>query len=760
MSIRLRGRRLALVSALLVGACIGPAAAVRAAQAPGAPAPVGANGVTSAPTLSERRATLSSELAESRRRLEASETDADRRAVLEQEVRLLERVDLVLGQHEAATQRIAELTAQKTELADALTALQASGPSEPPPYSLLLLDELRDRLEAQEARTESLAAAVDAASGAVVEADQTLDQLRVELRRAREAESANADESLGAGLAAASRLLQFETRVAEETVALRRTELQREALSQDVHEVQVETLRERIEWVSRATAFTRSDLDAKRLEIETGRARARQRLEMTESTRSYLEGEWFDAKRRRDATAAPDDGLTEEVAAKLLARDVARETIEAMGKRIEHLTDAEIAWRRRFDLDDSTPAPVLEEWSASAAARIDALTIEERVVMARSAEIRTRLGVISARLESSGPDAAVQWWLREQQKHLRAISEVLDGRLQSVDAARRLHQRLLSAIGVRATTVSFAERIHSIWEGILSIWHFGIWNVDDNPITVGKIGVGLLILCMGVFASRWISGLLGRRVLPRFKLNEGASAAIQSIMFYILIVTFTLIAFRAVNIPLTAFTVAGGALAIGVGFGSQNVIANFISGLIILAERPVRVGDLVDVGGLYGTVEHIGARSTRLRTGDNVDIVVPNSTFLEQNVVNWTLTEDKIRIFVGVGVAYGSPTRDVSRLLTRAVEEHGRVHNKPSPIVLFKEFGDNSLNFEVHFWITMKRLMDRRIIESDVRHRIDSLFREAGITIAFPQRDVHFDAASPIPVRIVADDAPPGDDGA
>jgi small-conductance mechanosensitive channel len=204
-----------------------------------------------------------------------------------------------------------------------------------------------------------------------------------------------------------------------------------------------------------------------------------------------------------------------------------------------------------------------------------------------------------------------------------------------------------------------------------------------------------------------------------------------------------------VKVPLTAFTVLGGAVALGVGFGSQNIINNFISGLILLAERPVKVGDLIQLGDLFGNIEHIGARSTRVRTGSNLEIIVPNSTFLQNNVINFTLSSDKVRTLVEVGVVYGSPTVTVTQLLRRAVVETGRVSKDPPPIILFTGFGDNSLNFEVHFWIRMRTVMDRLQVESAVRYRVDQLFREEGIVIAFPQRDVHLDTASPLQIQMV-----------
>jgi small-conductance mechanosensitive channel len=145
----------------------------------------------------------------------------------------------------------------------------------------------------------------------------------------------------------------------------------------------------------------------------------------------------------------------------------------------------------------------------------------------------------------------------------------------------------------------------------------------------------------------------------------------------------------------------------------------------------------------------MGARSARVRSFQNVDIIVPNSSFLERNVINWTLADDQYRTYVAVGVVYGSSTREVTKLIRKAVDEHGRILKKPEPFVLLRKFGDNSLDFEVHFWIRMAKLTNRLIIESDVRYRIDTLFREAGIVIAFPQRDVHLDANGPLDVRLL-----------
>jgi small-conductance mechanosensitive channel len=193
----------------------------------------------------------------------------------------------------------------------------------------------------------------------------------------------------------------------------------------------------------------------------------------------------------------------------------------------------------------------------------------------------------------------------------------------------------------------------------------------------------------------------------------------------------------------------GGALAIGIGFGSQNIVNNFISGLILLVERPIKEGDIVEIDSSTGTVEHIGPRSTRIKTPSNTHIVVPNSAFLEKNVVNWTLADDLIRAKIELGVAYGSPTREVESILLEVVKTHPKTLDSPEPIVLFRDFGDNALVFEVDFWLRMPTIRDRRIVESDIRHTIAETLQNRGISIPFPQRDLHLDTLKPLDIRLL-----------
>jgi len=191
------------------------------------------------------------------------------------------------------------------------------------------------------------------------------------------------------------------------------------------------------------------------------------------------------------------------------------------------------------------------------------------------------------------------------------------------------------------------------------------------------------------------------------------------------------------QVPLSAFAFVSGAIAIGVGFGAQNIINNFISGWILMWERPIRIGDFLEIGDAKGTVETINTRSTRIRRVDGVHMLVPNSQLLENMVVNWTLIDKKTRSIVRVGVAYGSPVRKVEELIMRATDDHPDTLDEPKPVVIFEDFGDNALIFDCYFWIDASGEKDLRKVRSEVRFAICELFEEAGIVIAFPQRDVH-----------------------
>lgn len=306
-----------------------------------------------------------------------------------------------------------------------------------------------------------------------------------------------------------------------------------------------------------------------------------------------------------------------------------------------------------------------------------------------------------------------------------------------------------------ATNPAGSERFDQVWDTVVKIWDMEIFTINQTPIVVSKLVIAFLLLIVGFILSKFISRRVEKTILPRLKVQPGAASAIQSILYYMMLTIAVVLALQIAGVPLTVFTIFGGALALGIGFGSQNVVSNFISGLILLIERPIQVNDLVTVQDETGTVTKIGARATKIYSYTGTTFIVPNSKLLENSVINWNLPTKKLRIIIGVGVAYGSDTTLVKKILEQVLEDHTRVLESPENRALFVDFGNSSLDFEAHFWIVPRSTLDRRQIESDIRLKIDELFRENNITIPFPQRDLNFNHKVPLTVKFEND--PPSD---
>lgn len=288
-------------------------------------------------------------------------------------------------------------------------------------------------------------------------------------------------------------------------------------------------------------------------------------------------------------------------------------------------------------------------------------------------------------------------------------------------------------------------------ETLRTIWNYPLFHVGDGPeVLVRQLALVLVVLLVGYVLSKLVERMIRRR-LAKTDLRADAAFMLQRIIYYVLLVVLAMMALSLLNVPLTAFAFVSGAVAIGVGFGAQNVVNNFISGWILLFEKPVRIDDFIEVDSYIGTVERIGNRSTRIRRPDGVRLLIPNSKMLEHIVVNWTLIDQKIRTVVRVGVAYGSPTKRVAELIEQAVNEQPETQSEPAPMIILEDFADNAVLFEALFWCQIGGKRELRQIRSAVRFRIEELFAENDIVIAFPQRDVHLDTPTPIRVQMVGE---------
>jgi small-conductance mechanosensitive channel len=246
----------------------------------------------------------------------------------------------------------------------------------------------------------------------------------------------------------------------------------------------------------------------------------------------------------------------------------------------------------------------------------------------------------------------------------------------------------------------------------------------------------LLLFLVTVRIRRWLVG----RLLVRTKLDPSGRQAVGSLFQYTAILLGLLFILQAVGIDMTALSVVAGGLGIGLGFGLQNIASNLVSGLIVLLERPVKIGDRIEVAGTEGEVIEIRARSTTVLTNDNIAIIIPNSRFITEEVVNWSYTDAKVRFRVPVSVGYETDVRRVEQLLLEVAAENPDVLADPAPVVRFLEFGDSGLKFELRAWSTSLIQRKGKLV-SALNFGILEKFRREGIPIPYPQRDVHLKTA-------------------
>jgi small-conductance mechanosensitive channel len=286
------------------------------------------------------------------------------------------------------------------------------------------------------------------------------------------------------------------------------------------------------------------------------------------------------------------------------------------------------------------------------------------------------------------------------------------------------------------------ESLRTILSGMGRLLEHPIVYVNQKPLTIMSIVLGIIIILVFVFVSKGLRKLLKRRLFDKYQLDEGIQLVILKLTHYLLIGLGIIIAVQSIGLNLTSLAVVFGLLSVGIGFGLQNVASNFVSGLIILFERPLKIGDRITIGDVWGDVENISLRATLIRTVDNITIIVPNSEFISSQVINWSHRDPKVRIHIPVGIAYGSDIPLVASSLLEVAKNHPEVMKNPPPKVWFTEFGDSSLNFELLAWtLDPKRRPD---VISDLNKEIDRIFRKNKIQIPFPQRDLHVRSSVPI----------------
>jgi small-conductance mechanosensitive channel len=338
-------------------------------------------------------------------------------------------------------------------------------------------------------------------------------------------------------------------------------------------------------------------------------------------------------------------------------------------------------------------------------------------------------------------------WIELQRSQVEAMLRLHESNLVTIETSRRVHEKLLDELGVGVLALTPKNLALGAWDQIKQVWMFEVASIDDRPIYVGKIVHCLAVFVGGWFMARLLAALFANRVLKRFRLSKDATAAIRTLAFYLLMAMVTLVALRTIRMPLTAFTMLGGALAIGFGFGSQALVNNFVGGLIMLAERPVRLGERIIFGDFDGVVEEVGFRCTKLRTASDHLITIPNSTLVNDSIEN-AARRRTIRRQWNLALACDTPRQHVAAAV-QAVRDilaekdiRERIHpivgfEELSPRVYFNEFRPDSLVIQVQYWYAPPESWDYMEHAERVNLRIMEEFERLGVQFATPVRGLY-----------------------
>ncbi len=692
---------------------------------------------------------------------------ATRRILLHRLVRLTEQQLSNLSELETAKTRRADLARQ----AQAWTRFPES-----PPYSILLSDRLRESIQVEQLKLKSGEAAAAAVQQLVLENRSALTQAEEKIRQLDERLESSSDAAAIARLSWQRELERLRSQVAAANVGVLESErqLRQEALAES---------RTRLEWFKRQlimadadAGFIQADLDnvtsriqneSHQLEDELGEAesRAAAGLQAFQTARGQLRSSQPNA----DSKAGNPAKAAEQLAAREAQLETAQVAVRILRLLLEINNVERSIWETRFAAYHNRSVRVLREAERQLAAYSRRAELwkdyQRRLLQASPSQIELQ----ESRVRDLGNDSELLPVAQERLAALYERDQLLLRMVRRIEQVQRVGDRWAEGVRAAEGRLPFFGRVQDLFSDAGSflekLWNFELFAAEDTivvegekitgkrSVTLGKVVTALLILAIGI----WLTGVVARLAEPmivrRLKIELNQARLIRRWLRTFMLVCLFMFSLVSVKIPLTVFAFAGGALAIALGFGMQTLLKNFVSGLILLFERPFRVGDVLDVGGQRGTVTEIGLRSSVLQLWDGTETLIPNSSLLENNVSNWTYTSRSVRFSVVVGVAYGSDTRRVTQLLGEIAERHGLVEKEPKPLVLFTEFGESALNFELRFWVDVIRANAGQVA-SDLRQMIAGAFTENGIVIAFPQRDINLNMPRPLPVEIVTPQQP------
>jgi small-conductance mechanosensitive channel len=672
----------------------------------------------------------------------------------------LEQTLLAIGRQKKAAAGAPE---HQRALAQAEEALKAwTRFEEPPPYPILKLDNLHNLRDAQTGKKVSLESSIDimerAMANLLTEEQEVGENLR---RRNTEADRGDADAIWFAESARIqSRQIQARKTALQTTIDNLRLQLKTANAELALLERQITTAEKQVAY---------SDEDAKAIAEASQQRQKTLREELVplhKRLRAADEARERAAEARDKALAAEAGTVTPETLALVQARAQAAETtmeaLQLMVESVEWLLQIEsyhLAAQedRRTLMTKGTPRA--ERTAAVDAIRviIDRLKAWEIVTTNETNTVAADLANVETRLAALPEGDARLPILQEERSVLIERQTAVQRAARAVSSQGRLLNRWITQYETRHRP--FREKLGDYWNHFtgyfrtllsIEIFHYqkGEGEEGKRAVSLGMLLFALLLFLVPYFIARLILRRIQRATVAMHLVNEAQARTLGNWLGLLIAVPVALFALNFLGIPLTVFAFLGGALVIALGFGMQTILKNFISGIIVLFERRVRVGDIVEVEGCSGLVTEINTRSSIIRSPDGIETLVPNSLFLENRVTNLTLSDRRSRRLLRVGAAYGTSPSKVIDALRECVDRHGLVLKDPEPLILFEDFGDSSLVFAVYFWVEFNDRTNPLVVASDLRIMIEKRFAELDIHIPFPQRDFHFSNSEPLAVRL------------
>jgi potassium efflux system protein len=712
------------------------------------------NNPTTSLETSNLTADLNRRLAHARALLNEAQMDGPLLPGETQEDRLTKRVVLsqIIQAYQGHLFALLDLDSAKT-LLDRIRNERRNwqGFAEGPPYSLLLADALRETVNTQDLKIQACNAIKEFISSTGDNTRRALKIYETNIRRFTESLESATDPAQKEKLRVALDLETLRSQFASAELA----SFAAQANLADVEQLGANERRDfaqaQLAIIAGQTFFRKPDLDRvtaqiekeiNALEVRSNELNATESLRQADLKQANAE---LESAKQTSAKAPELPVLQETVALRTDQLDTKRVRLELQRMAIEGYRLAQHVYQYRHVLANTENLPGVRESSLRLDESTNELNSLRTYLNALIELTRGQLTEQESRLRMFPADSPLLPLIQQRLASLRERLDAINGVVDSVGSLNRLIARWSETVADSQHHLSLLDRLQLAFRNTQNLferlWNFELYNAVDTievngqkitgrrSVTVGKVIQVLLILVIGYVLCRLLAILVERTASRRLKVPEQTARILAKWMlgvFLSMLIVFSLI---WVKIPFEAFAFVGGALAIGIGFGMQNLLKNLISGIIILIERPLRLGDIVEISGTRGEVTNIGLRSSVIRRSDGVEVLVPNSTFLENSVTNLTYSSKNLQSTIAVAVAYGSSVRKTTQLLIQIADEHGLVLKKPGPAVTLSEFADKGLLFTLSYWINLAEANALQV-GSDLRRMILHRLTENGIAIS------------------------------